>query len=184
MNRSLKYKLDTAGIIAFVACVIAITFISKAMYLFGIDSENPVMIIVVEAFIAFASALFGPITGALSGFLGIVCANEYCGVSIMFVDAITLSAIGVMIGIFADHYGVRDRNFTPKNMYLFNLTHAMSLIAGFIFIRPYLAYIFEKKELFAGINTGLYVTVVCFVAVGIVVTGLLYIISKSISKKK
>ena len=180
MNNHTRYKLDTAGIVAFIVGVIVLTTVVKVLYTGKPGGVSLSILITTDVVIVLVATLFGPISGSLTGFLGVVCGSAYIGMPILFVDALSFAIVGLLVGLFADKYGVRENSFTLKNMYLWNVTHIMALIVSFIFVRPYLNYLFMKIDLFNEIGSGINTTIICAFPVGIVLTCVLFLVSKSV----
>ena len=173
MNSFLKYKLDSAGIAAFVIGVLAIMGMNYVIYEFGNNDEFTASI-VSEVIINIVATFFGAISGGLTGFLGKVCADAACKQQILFGDAFSYGVIGLFVGQFADKYLVREGKFEKKQILLWNASDIMALIAAFIFVKPLIDYVVYDKDLFASLEGSLSIVFVCAIPVGILLTILLF----------
>ena len=184
MNNQLKYKLDTAGIIAFVVGVLLIMGICAHFFRDTFYEEEVIRNVSIEWIIAFCATLFGPITGGLIGFLGVVCASAVSSGSIAFGEAVAFGVYGIFIGQFADKYYIRESQFTVKRTILWNLVHVAGLIASFIFVKPGIDFMLYRRGLFTAIRLGTRVVYYCFVPTGIILTILFLLISRVFQNKK
>ena len=175
MNNFLKYKLDTAGIAAFVIGVLAIMGMEYLMYESGNNDEFTICILA-EVIINIVATFFGSISGGLTGFLGIVCADAACKHQVFYAQALTYGVIGIFMGQFADKYLVREGKFGKKQIVLWNIADVMALIASFIFVKPLIDYVVYEKDLFESLEGSLSIVFVCAVPVGILLTILLFFI--------
>ena len=185
MNDALKYKLDNKGIAAFVVGVLLMCLISYAVYRDTFVIQETSRNVMLEVIVLIVAALFGTRAGVLTAFIGVICATVACGYSVVFSDAIAFSILAIIIGWFADRYGIRENGFTIKNMVLFNLTHIMALISAFIFVKPLLDHIiYENKSLYVGVENGIKVGSICALFVGAILTILFFLLSKLIAYVK
>ena len=183
MNNTLKYKLDTAGIVAFVIGV-SISVIVGRLFFFGTNVNEVARLIFIEVIVNICATLFGAISGALAGFLGVICSMAICGQDIMFSDAVALAAIGTFIGIFAWKYGVREGNVGRTNLLLWSLMNALSLLVSFVFIKPFADFLVYDKNLFSGLDMGFRVLLICVFPVGIGLAIFFVLVSKFIQNVK
>lgn len=180
MNNKYKYKLDTAGIIALVIGVLILVVVTRVIYYNTADSSSIGISIVSEAAVAIVGTLFGPIIAVLLGFLGTLCANAYCGIPFMYLEALYLAVFGLLIGFVAEKFGIRENRFKLKNAVLFFLMHISAVIAVFVFVKPYADYMILGRDLFAGLSLGIHMVYVCGLIVGTAITVALYIAGKMI----
>lgn len=90
------------------------------------------------ALLAFLAAVFGPVVGGIVGFAGHAIGDAifYGGVwwSWVFPDAI----FGIMVGLFAKKYLIKEGNFGTKAIVLFNVVQIVANILAWIVIAPVL----------------------------------------------
>lgn len=177
MNKSLKYKLDTAEIIAFIAGVLLIIGVKRYLFTYEFFSVNEHRLGIVVFIIAIVAALFGEIAGGFTGFLGTVCAMAVCGDEVNFAVAVSLAVYGCIIGQFADKYMIRDGRFSLNLAYLFLGTNLIGAITCFIFVKPLISYIGYSSDLINGIMNGTKVAVLCAFPLGVILTAVLFIVS-------
>jgi energy-coupling factor transport system substrate-specific component len=88
------------------------------------------------AFLAFMSAIFGPVSGAAIGLIGhaIADAGQYGGIwwSWVFPEAV----IGIVIGIFASKYKIEEGGFGLKEIITFNISQILANVIAWILIAP------------------------------------------------
>ena len=175
----LKYKLDNSGILAFVAGVLLI--IVSNIFFSGI-LNGTAKSVVYDGIVCIFATLYGPITGILTGFLGVVCGDAVCAKEIIFGDAIVFGLLGFLIGLFSDKYGIREGEFTGIKVAIWNTIYAMSVLATLFFVKPFLSLIMYNHDIFASLKNAGLVVIICIVPVGIIMTALFCVMS-SISRK-
>ncbi len=90
------------------------------------------------AVLAFLSAVFGPVVGAVIGLAGHALGDAlfYGGVwwSWVFPEAV----VGICIGIFAGKFAVKEGGFDQKNIVLFNIIQVIANAIAWILVAPVL----------------------------------------------
>jgi energy-coupling factor transport system substrate-specific component len=90
------------------------------------------------ALLAFISAVFGPIVGGIVGLLGHALGDALFYGSVwwswVFPDAI----FGILVGLFASKYAVKEGGFNGKAIALFNIVQVIANAIAWILIAPVL----------------------------------------------
>jgi len=177
VNKSLEYKLDTPEIMAFVIGVVVI--IATNRIFFRLDSYELTMakVLVLVGILSFFATLFGPVAGGLIGVLGIICSYAICSLRIDFADSISYAVYGCLLGQFASSYYIREGNFKIKQVVLWNLTNMFSLIAAFIFVKPFLQYIFYNIDLIENLVFGMKMVLLSSVILGVILSIVFFVTS-------
>lgn len=178
MNKALRYKFDTAEIVASIVGTVVMILSARLTFnefYLKTDFSRTVFTI---AIVLFISSIFGTISGGLVGFLGYVGARLTCGLPVVYGDAIALALIGMVMGQFASKFGIRDNKFNLKNVFVWILTNIVVLIAICIFEKPFADFIIYEKDLPRAILEGMDLFYVLALPVGVALSVLLYIIGK------
>jgi len=90
------------------------------------------------AVLAFLSAIFGPVVGAIIGLLGHALGDALFYGSVWWSWVFPEAVVGIGIGIFAKKFAVRDGGFDSKNIVLFNVAQVVSNALAWILLAPVL----------------------------------------------
>ncbi len=90
------------------------------------------------AVLAFLSAIFGPVVGAIIGLLGHALGDALFYGSVWWSWVFPEAVVGIGIGIFAKKFAVRDGGFDKKNIVLFNVAQVVSNALAWILLAPVL----------------------------------------------
>lgn len=178
MNKSLKYKLDTPEIIAFVIGVLLIMALNRFLFSLPIFASQEIRMVLVVSVIAIVATMFGSISGGLTGFLGALCAMAVCGNEMNFSIAISFAVYGGFLGQFADKYSAREGALSIRQMLLWVFTNASALIAGLIIVKPLLEYVFYDGNLIADIIEGTKYMIICAGPLGLTLVVVFFLLGK------
>ncbi len=90
------------------------------------------------AVLAFFSAVFGPVVGAVIGFLGHALGDAIFYGSVWWSWVVPEAVVGLGIGLFVNKYGVRAGQFTAKKLVPFNVVQAAANAVAWIVVAPVL----------------------------------------------
>lgn len=90
------------------------------------------------AVLAFMSAVFGPVVGAVIGLLGHALGDALFYGSVWWSWVFPEAVVGILIGIFANKFNVREGGFDKKNVVLFNVMQVISNALAWILVAPVL----------------------------------------------
>ena len=90
------------------------------------------------AVLAFLSAIFGPIVGAVIGILGHALGDALFYGSVWWSWVFPEAIVGAGIGAFAKKFGVREGGFGGKNIFLFNVVQVVANAVAWILAAPVL----------------------------------------------
>lgn len=135
------------------------------------------------AVLAFLSAIFGSIVGAVIGLAGHALGDAIFYGSVwwswVFPDAI----VGLVIGLFVKKYGVMNGEFVKvKNIVLFNVVQVVSNALAWILVAPVLDIIIYKEPANKVFLQGVSAFVLNIIIIGILGTILLTVYSKIVGK--
>ncbi|RKM56409.1 ECF-type riboflavin transporter substrate-binding protein [Butyrivibrio sp. X503] len=100
------------------------------------------------AVLAFFSAVYGPIVGAVVGVCGHAFGDAiFGGTKIWWSWVLSEAIVGAVIGFFADKFAVRSGGFTKsKNIVLFILVEIIANALAWIFVAPALDMLLFKES--------------------------------------
>lgn len=91
------------------------------------------------AILAFLSAVFGPIVGAVVGLLGHALGDALFYGSVWWSWVIPEGVVGLCIGLFVDKFAVKEGGFVNgKNIILFNVVQIVANAIAWILVAPVL----------------------------------------------
>ena len=88
------------------------------------------------AVLAFFTAIFGPVVGAVIGLLGHALGDAVFYGSVWWSWVFPEAVLGIAIGVFAKRFAVRDGGFTGKNIVLFNIVQVLANAIAWILVAP------------------------------------------------
>ena len=174
-DKKLKYFLGITEIIAFIIAIILI--IAMNSYANVVASRVSSLIVVFIVVLSFFSSMYGPVVGGLTGFLGIVCGYALKDVGITFGEAIAMMIFGVMVGLFASDYKIRDGEFGRKQIALFISMESLASIVSLVFVKPFIEYIFYDIDLYSGLWDGTKNAVIVSIPVNFGIAIILFVVN-------
>lgn len=90
------------------------------------------------ALLAFLSAVFGPIVGGIVGFLGHALGDALFYGSVWWSWVVPEAVVGIVIGLFAKKFAIKDGEFGAKKIVLFNIVQIVSNAVAWIVVAPVL----------------------------------------------
>ncbi len=88
------------------------------------------------AVLAFLSAIFGPLVGAIVGLLGHALGDALFYGSVWWSWVFPEAVVGILIGAFAKKFAVREGGFAKKNIVLFNVVQVVANALAWILLAP------------------------------------------------
>ena len=135
------------------------------------------------ALLAFLAAVFGPVVGGIVGLLGHALGDALFYGSVWWSWVFPDAVFGLLIGLFAAKYAIKDGGFDKKAIILFNVVQVIANALAWILIAPVLdilIYAEPVKKVFA---QGAFAAVSNIIT-AVVVGGLLILAyTKTIAKK-
>lgn len=90
------------------------------------------------AVLAFLSAIFGPVVGAIIGLLGHALGDALYYGSVWWSWVFPEAVVGIAIGAFAKIYKVRQGGFANKQIWIFNIVQVLANAVAWIIVAPLL----------------------------------------------
>lgn len=90
------------------------------------------------ALLAFLAAVFGPIVGGIVGLLGHALGDAFFYGSIWWSWVFPEAVFGIVVGLFANKFAVKEGEFTGKNIVLFNVVQVIANAVAWIVVAPVL----------------------------------------------
>lgn len=132
--------------------------------------------------LAFLSVLFGPLSGIFIGILGQALSDALQQGNIYWSWAIAYGVLGFLIGLFYFQYNSEKNIFDKKSMIIFNVIQIISNIISYLVIAPSFDIIVYSKPIIKSYLNGIITMSLNIIIVSLIVTPLLFIYSKKISK--
>lgn len=121
------------------------------------------------AVLAFFSAVFGPVVGGVVGFLGHALGDALFYGSVWWSWVIPEAVFGVIVGLFAAKYKIKEGGFGGKEIALFNIVQVVGNIAAWALVAPVLdvlIYAEPASKVFAQGATACVVNIVLIAILG------------------
>ena len=134
------------------------------------------------AVLAFLSAIFGPLVGAIIGVLGHALGDALFYGSVWWSWVFPEAIVGVGIGIFAKKFAVREGGFTGKKMVLFNVAQVISNALAWIVLAPVLDIVVYAEPANKVFIQGAFAFLGNIIIIGVLGTLLLAVYSKVAGK--
>ena len=90
------------------------------------------------AVLAFLSAVFGPIVGAIVGFLGHALGDALFYGSVWWSWVFPEAVVGCVIGLLSNKFLIKEGGFSGKNIALFNIVQVVANAVAWIVVAPVL----------------------------------------------
>ncbi len=130
------------------------------------------------AILAFFSAVFGPIVGGVIGFLGHALGDAVFYGSVWWSWVFPDAVVGILIGLFANKYGVIEGRFAnKKTIIMFNVVQAIANALAWILVAPVLDILIYDEPANKVFAQGVSACLLNVVIVGILGTILLAVYS-------
>ena len=133
--------------------------------------------------LAFIAAVFGPIAGALAGFIGHTCIDASFGWGIWWSWVVASAVFGCIMGFVASKLKIDEGEFSVKGALWFNFSQAVAHVISWVLVAPVLDMILFKEpanKVFIQGITGAALNILTTAVVG---TILCFAYSKAIPKK-
>ena len=120
------------------------TGIGTALFIVLTEIQVPLVIVPNTALqprmavLAFLSAVFGPIVGGIVGLLGHALGDALFYGSIWWSWVIPEAVVGIVIGLFANKFAIKEGGFSGKNIATFNIIQVIANAAAWIVVAPVL----------------------------------------------
>lgn len=182
MKYSQRYKFGYVEIAFIVVGIILCT-------LFGVvANRNSFVPEIVNAvfgcsLVALFSAIYGPVVGAVVGFVG---ANIMCYFSQSkeaFVISLGVCIYGFIIGRYAENYGIRKKNFSLKGAILYIVTQTMAAIVYYVIFYPLVSFVIEKENIYTYMNIGAKYAMYIVISSTVILVPVFFLINKLAKKK-
>lgn len=97
------------------------------------------------AVLAFMAAVFGPVVGAIVGFLGHALGDALFYGSIWWSWVVPEAVVGAVIGISAAKYAIKEGGFGKAEIIKFNITQVIANAVAWIIVAPVLDIVVYKE---------------------------------------
>ena len=134
------------------------------------------------AVLAFLSAVFGPVVGAVIGILGHALGDALFYGSVWWSWVFPEGIVGLAIGLFAKKFAVRDGGFNQGKMLLFNIVHVIANAVAWIGLAPVLDIVVYKEPANKVFLQGAFAFLGDIIIIGVLGTLLLVAYSKVAGK--
>lgn len=118
--------------------------IGTALFVVLTEIQIPLVIVpntalqVRAALLAFLSAVYGPIVGCVVGLLGHALGDAFFYGGVWWSWVIPEGVVGLVIGLLAKYYKVREGEFGAKQIGIFNLVQVVANAVAWIVVAPVL----------------------------------------------
>ena len=137
------------------------------------------------AILAFLAAAFGPVVGAVVGFLGHALGDAVFYGSVWWSWVIPEAVVGAAIGIFAKKFAVKEGGFANgMNLIIFNVVQIVANAVAWILCAPVLDIVIYKEPANKVFSQGAVAFVLNIIIIGILGTLLLVGYSKIAGKSE
>lgn len=134
------------------------------------------------AILAFFAAVFGPVVGALVGFIGHALGDALFYGSVWWSWVIPEAVLGIIVGVFSSKYSVKDGGFDTKKLVMFNVVQVVANAIAWIIVAPVLDILIYAEPANKVFAQGAISFVLDIVIIGILGSILLVLYSKVMGK--
>ena len=106
------------------------------------------------ALLAFLAAVFGPVVGGIVGLLGHAIGDALFYGSVWWSWVFPDAVFGILVGLFAAKYAIKDGGFEKKQIVLFNVVQVVANLAAWVIVAPVLDIVIYAEPANKGICTG------------------------------
>ena len=173
----MKYRFGIAEVIA--GILGAFLFSTLHMVLTGFLQEGSIWCCdrIELVIIILIAALFGPYAALISTLAGCFCCSFISGVPIDLVRAVCLGFFSVIIGLYAQKFGVREGMFTQENIIEFNVLQMLMNLIVFVFLMPLFSFFLEGSLIYYSIEEGIEIMLYNIIFVSVIDSVLMQIIN-------
>ena len=120
------------------------TGIGTALFVVLTEVQIPLVIVpntalqVRAALLAFLAAVFGPVVGGIVGLLGHALGDALFYGSVWWSWVFPDAVFGIIVGLFAKKYMIKEGDFNGKNIALFNIVQVIANALAWILVAPVL----------------------------------------------
>ena len=122
------------------------------------------------ALLAFMAAVFGPIVGGAIGLIGHALGDALFYGSVWWSWVFPDAVFGIVVGLFAAKYAVKEGGFDKKAIVLFNVVQAISNVVAWIVVAPLLDVLIYKEPFNKVLIQGVFACLGNVIVVGILGT--------------
>lgn len=122
------------------------------------------------ALLTFFSAVFGPVVGAAVGLLGHALGDMFFYGSIWWSWVFPEAVYGIIVGVFAAKYAIKEGGFHGKAIALFNAAQAIGNVAAWIVVAPVLDILIYAEPASKVFTQGVLATVANILVAGVLGT--------------
>lgn len=97
------------------------------------------------ALLAFLAAVFGPVVGGIVGFLGHALGDAFFYGSVWWSWVVPDAVFGVIVGLFAAKYKIKEGDFGTKEAITFNIIQVIANAIAWIVCAPVLDIVIYKE---------------------------------------
>lgn len=130
------------------------------------------------ALLAFLAAVFGPVVGGIVGLLGHAIGDALFYGSVWWSWVFPDAVFGIIVGLFAAKYKVKEGSFGGKEIGLFNIVQVVANALAWILVAPVLDIVIYAEPVKKVFTQGMTAFVANVIIIGILGTLLLVAYSK------
>lgn len=122
------------------------------------------------ALLAFMAAVFGPAVGGAIGLIGHALGDALFYGSVWWSWVFPDAVFGIVVGLFAAKYAVKEGGFEKKAIILFNVVQAIANVVAWIVVAPILDVLIYKEPFDKVVAQGVFACIGNVIVVGILGT--------------
>ena len=135
------------------------------------------------ALLAFLAAVFGPVVGGIVGLLGHAIGDALFYGSVWWSWVFPDAVFGILVGLFAAKYAIKDGGFEKKQIVLFNVVQVVANLAAWVIVAPVLDIVIYAEPANKVFAQGVFAAISNTIT-GVIVGGLLIMAyTRTIAKK-
>ena len=122
------------------------------------------------ALLAFMAAVFGPVVGGAIGLIGHALGDALFYGSVWWSWVFPEVAFGVLVGLFAKKFAVKEGGFDKKAVVLFNVTQVVANVVAWIVVAPVLDVLIYQEPFDKVVVQGVFACIGNVIVIGILGT--------------
>lgn len=122
------------------------------------------------ALLAFMAAVFGPVVGGVIGLIGHALGDALFYGSVWWSWVFPEVAFGVLVGLFAKKFAVKEGGFDKKAVVLFNVIQVVANVVAWIIVAPVLDVLIYQEPFDKVVVQGVFACIGNVIVIGILGT--------------
>lgn len=133
--------------------------------------------------VALFASTYGPVVGAVVGFVGAHIICFFSGSTENVVIAFGVCIYGFIIGRYVDKYAIREGGFGVKEAILYTVTQTMAAIVYYVIFYPLASFVFEKKNIYDFMLIGSKYAICIIISSTVILVPVFFLLNKMFRKK-